>query len=319
MRSPARRRGAIAIVLLSARAVCGEEAAPRGVGLTVEGACPSRDRLTDALRTLLPRTPILDGEASDLLRVSVLDEGGRYRIRLGATERTLADAARRCEDRARAAAVVIALAVPPPSSPTPPVPAPPPPSPPPPSSLPPPPPPPAPAPTTWPRLLRDLEVDGLVEATTDAGTSGVAGGGALRFALGARYVAGSIGAAGLSPSTIPLGDVAARLVRVPIDLGVRAQLPLGRVDLGAEAGVAAAVLVVEGENLATARRTIGVEPAARAALFARVWLHPRVALVAGAQLLVSLRPYRLLVEPSEVVGTTPRLWLGGRLGLLFPL
>src|SRR5262245_19994117 len=95
-------------VLLLTYALSGSPA----VALTSASSCPSPEQLKSALAGAVPdlevvTTPARPGD----LRVELVDLGDRYQISVDGAARELPDAARRCEERARASAVVIALAV----------------------------------------------------------------------------------------------------------------------------------------------------------------------------------------------------------------
>src|SRR5438128_107519 len=95
--------------------------APVSVVVGGAGACPQREAVVRALAVLLPEMHVAAddraaAQAGTAIAVGVSDEGQRYRVRVGETDRVLSDPARRCDDRARAAAVVIALVVNPPAA-----------------------------------------------------------------------------------------------------------------------------------------------------------------------------------------------------------
>src|SRR5262249_30530776 len=96
------------------------------------------------------------------------------------------------------------------------------------------------------RPFVDLEVSGVLATATAAGQTLLAGGGALRLAAGWRFIGLEMGAAGLSPSRLALGDAgAARLLRFPFDVGARLQQRWPLLDLVFDIGVALTVVRVD--------------------------------------------------------------------------
>ncbi|MGZ3443755.1 MAG: hypothetical protein ACXVDD_29745, partial [Polyangia bacterium] len=163
----------------------------------------------------------------------------------------------------------------------------------------------------------DLELGGTVDGAPAVGSAAaeVTGGAALRLAVGGRFVAGTVGFAGLAPATASSSGVDVTVVRIPFDAGVRLVLPLGRVELGADVGLALAILQLSAPALDGASTNTRLDVGARIAPFARVGLTPRWSLVLGLQMIVSFAPYELDVQPVGKIATTPRLWLGGGLGV----
>jgi hypothetical protein len=164
----------------------------------------------------------------------------------------------------------------------------------------------------------DLEASGIVDGAVASGgaRSEVTGGGALRLVLGGRYVAGALGITGLAPVTLTASDVTVRVVRVPFDADLRLILPLGRLELSLDIGLALAILQLSATPLQNAATSTRLDVGARLAPQARFWLTSRLALVLGMQIVVSFAPYDLVVAPSATpITTTPRLWLGGNVGL----
>lgn len=163
----------------------------------------------------------------------------------------------------------------------------------------------------------ELEASGVVDGAPSAAgaASEVTGGAALRLAVGGRYVAGALGLAGLAPATATSSAIDVRVVRIPFDLSVRLVLPLGRVELGSDVGLALAVLQLSAAALSGAVTNTRLDVGVRIAPFAHIELTRRLALVLGLQMIVSFAPYELDVQPIGKIATTPRLWLGGGLGL----
>lgn len=164
----------------------------------------------------------------------------------------------------------------------------------------------------------DLELTGVLGGAPTLGSAAaeLTGGAALRLALGGRHVAGTIGFAGLAPATATSSSVAVRVVRVPFDAGLRLALPVGRVEPGLDVGLAFAVLQLSAPALPDTRTSTRLDVGARLAPFLRIGLTARLALVFGLEMIVSFAPYDLVVDPGATkIATTPRLWLGGGLGL----
>jgi len=382
------RRGvaiAMAIALGTASAAARADM-PARVAVTGQGGCPTAAAVARALERLHPALRAAVG--GDGVRVEVVDGGAGYEVRAAGGVRRLADAERRCSERATAAALAATLLIAPPAtppdeagdsdgpeatretpdeptpeatrettSPSPPgaaatAPKPVAPVPPratvPPANTTPANTTPAPAPTpaaaatvpvraqpevrtqptgvvtrrapaTGRALSRiDLELVGLVDGAPalDSAASEVTGGAALRLTLGGRYLAGTLGVAGLAPATATSDAIDVGIVRVPFDLGLRLLLPLGRVEPGIDAGLALAVLRFSAPSLVSATQESRLDVGARIAPFLRVWINQRVGIVAGLQMVVSFAPYTLFVNGAGVIATTPRLWLGGGLGLV---
>ena len=320
---------------------------PTALSVAGQGACPAAPSVARALERLHPR---LRADAADGVRVEVVDRGARYEVRAGGATRVIEDAERRCGERATAAAVAVTLLLDPPSAPPPDEPAGPlapresppaaalPATPPPARAMatPPParaiatprPPPPASAPSTLavlaPRRAArrpsriDLELTGVLGGAPALGSAApeLTGGGALRLALGGRYVAATVGFAGLAPADATAANVAVRVVRIPFDAGVRLAIPLGRVEPGVDAGLAFAILQLSAPALTDATTSTRLDVGARIAPFLRIGLTARLALVFGLEMIVSFAPYDLVVDPNSTrIATTPRLWLAGGLGL----
>jgi hypothetical protein len=162
----------------------------------------------------------------------------------------------------------------------------------------------------------DLELAGAVAVAPPIGDAALAvdGGGALRLVVGAERIAASLGA-GVLATRIDAGPGAALLVRVPLDLDLRAAWRRGRVELGGELGLLVTVLLVAGQRFAAnAPLATRADAGLRAALFLRLFASPRLAPFLALAAEVSPRAYPLLVGDTAV-GATPRLRLGALLGL----
>jgi hypothetical protein len=165
-----------------------------------------------------------------------------------------------------------------------------------------------------PRVL--IELGGVVDAAprTAPANSLVAGGASLRGAIGGRHLFAVVGLSGLSPVTLTLPGLRARVARVPLDLSLRAAFERGRCELAAELGVTATVLLTEGLDLASNDKATRLEFGIRTAFSLYVWLKARVAPFAAVQAVFVPRPNDLVVAPIGNVGTMPWAWLGGTLG-----
>jgi hypothetical protein len=168
----------------------------------------------------------------------------------------------------------------------------------------------------------DLELTGLVDGAPSIADSGatVTGGAALRLSIGGRYIAATVGVAGLAPSVQRTAGVDVDVTRIPFDAGLRLALPRDRVELGADLGLTLAVLRLAAPALADAATSTRLDVGARLAPWFRVWLNRRVALQAGVQLGIPFAVYDLVVQPAgggsmAKIGSSPRLWVGGGLGL----
>ena len=173
---------------------------------------------------------------------------------------------------------------------------------------------------SWRRPSRiELELVGVVDGAPglDTAAAEVTGGASLRLAVGGRYVAGTFGFTGLAPATATSAGVAVDVVRIPFDAGVRLAAPLGRVEPAVDLGLALTILQLSAPALPDTATNTRLDVGARLAPSVRVALTARLALVFAAQMIVSFAPYDLVVNPSQPtkIGTTPRLWLGGGLGL----
>ncbi len=238
--------------------------------------------------------------------VQVDDLGESYRVSVAGMERVFADGARHCDERARAAAVFIAVTLElfapeaPGARPSPPA-----------LSASPPPP-------EEPLLLRehwtvDLEAGGQI-ALAPVRDLPVAAGGALRWAIGKRQVSLVLGVSGPHRVLLPLAEGQAQLLRVPIDFDFRGGIRRGRWEAAGELGLALTVLSAEGQGLPMNTSANWVAVGLRASLLGRLWLAPRIAVMAAVEALFSQT--RDLALDSTVIGTVPPLWLGALLGLV---
>ena len=285
------RRGAWLICTLFATPAFAE--LPSAIFVESNG-CPNAGAVSIQLGPLLPHAAFADVPGA--VHVQVRDEGERYHVTTQGIERTLDDPRRRCADRAHAVAVVVDLILAPPRVDSPPRP-------------------------PRRRHFVDLATSGRFELAR-TGTSGgslLSGGGELRLDVGWRFIAASLGVRSLGPVTESFGVARAQLTRIPIDVGVRAAWRRGRLELSGTGAFSAALLLVEGRDVAPSRQSARFDPAARIALGLRFWATDWLGaeMVAGAD--IALHPLDVLVDPLGVVGQTPRWWIGFGLGPVFRL
>lgn len=281
--------------------------ARRPVLIAGEGDCPSPAHVAQILKAMLPLREVAVGSApgGDAVIVSVWDREQRYGVRVDGTTRDLSDERRRCEDRARAIALIVALAVEPPSVALP-------------EARPPPPPPPtAPPPPSPPGSWRfALEIGALFDAAPGVENQSdvFSFGASLRAAFGGRHVQGVAAVAALTPTTLDLGSARARLLRFPLDIGVRLAGDWGRFELSGELGIAATVLSVSGQDLAPSRDATRLELGVRAAGMIAYRLGERWGPFLAVQAIFAPSPISLEASPQGALGTTPRLHVAGVLG-----
>jgi hypothetical protein len=282
------------------------------------GECPASDAVAQTVDTLIPRRAIPAPRRG--AEVNVADQGDSYKVQVvveGATHtRLYRDIGRDCAHRARVAAVFVILTLMPPEllMESPPTPSPPP------LVAPPPavvtaPQPPAAQPPAWRTSLALAGVLDVAPAVLDA-PSIVSPGGELRAGLQKGRFAGELGL-GVQPSAgFSLAGVNVRQRRVPVDVSVVFRQPLrGAIELGAAAGLAGAVFEVEGLDPPVRGEGTRIDLGARGAVEIRVaGASRRFAAFVGAHAIYFPRSYELATTPTGIVGHTPSLWVGGRLG-----
>jgi hypothetical protein len=289
--------------------------------ISTAGECPGGYGVAGTIENLIPK------HVAEVVRrdpkISVADMGATYKVSVLADgvshERIYRDVGRDCAQRSRVAAVFIVLTLMPPevlmeSPPTSAAPA----------APPPPPPvllaPPAP-PTPQSSLRLSLSLAGVVDvapAVLDAPSSS-SWGGELRLALRRHNLAGELGVGVQPRADLAFGALGARQQRLPLDVSLAFQRPLHAIELGAAAGIAAAVFHVEGVDLATTRGGTRIDLGVRVGAGIRVGTAPgRLAAFAGVHALYFPRPYELATRPGDVVGRTPSLWVGANAGVLWP-
>jgi hypothetical protein len=280
------------------------------------GDCPGSDAVAQTVETLIPQratsVPRRDAE------VNVADQGDSYKVQIvvegGTHTRIYRDAGRDCAHRARVAAVFVVLTLMPPEllmeSPP----------------APPPPPPVATAPVVTassPAAVRpawrlSLAVAGVVDAAlaiSDAPAM-VSPGAELRLALQKGRLVGELGFGVQPRSEFSLSGVEVQQRRAPMDISVAFRQAVRAIEVGAAAGIAGAVF--EDEGVSTPVRSGGTrfDLGGRLAVELRVpSASRRFAAFVAAHALYFPRQYELATTPGGVVGHTPPLWIGGRLGV----
>jgi hypothetical protein len=250
--------------------------------------------------------------ADDDVQLSTEDAGDTYRVSVNGRTRSYTDAHRDCAERARVAAVFAALVLSSPSDadleseaqPTPS-----------PAVIAKPPAPSVPVATVL--RVRPWWFDAAATAALAPGISGPPFEPGVE--LGFAYVPGDWGAAmGLRlpavPSTLPLGDTTAHLLRTPLDLVgrwiVRAPPFSGALDAGA---VLSLLRLRQAEDSGRSTQT-RFEPGIR---IATRWQLENVGLTPYFELFSEVIPvrYQLGLEPTGALGKTPGLWLGAAFGV----
>jgi hypothetical protein len=272
--------------------------------------CPLPDAVWAELGTLVPRDRLnarlraVAGTAGPVVRpvVQIIDLGVPYRVIAAGRVREYRDETRDCAYRARIAAVFVALAIdpaeismeqPPPSPPVPP---------------------PAAALDQRPRAAAHLDLGVAGELGVASGNVATQAGAALRLAVGRGRIALVVGAMALAPIDVTLGGVRLRQWRLPVDVGVRAQLEGKRLQPYGELGVGAAWLSERALDLANPQGGTSIELGGRAAVGARLATRGRFApfVALDAELVPS--PPAVFALPQGVLGHTPWLWLGATVG-----
>jgi hypothetical protein len=281
-----------------------------------EGACPSPMQVAFVLKRLLRQTRVTSELAVPLPDdAAIVDRGTEFRVTIAGQERSFADPARGCAERAQNAAVFVALVLDPPTIAdlTAPEPAPPPAAPP----APPAPEKPRHSPpvnqvntTSW-----DFTVKGLLMAAPAEGTRQTAvAGGFGAWIRGQHPVHIAVGA-GLLKGALDFTDVTADAWWIPLDVALGFAGRTGSWEVAGEIGPNASLLSIAGRDLKDARSQIRLELGARAAGSSRFWLSQNFALFLSAEGIFRPMPYALQINPQGEVGQMPSLWFGGAAGL----
>lgn len=290
-----------------------ETAAPPGTldAFAIGGpsTCPLPEAVWAELGTLVPRDRLnarlaaVAGQPGPV--VQIIDLGVPYRVIAAGRVREYRDETRDCAYRARIAAVFVALAIDPAEismgEPTPP------PSP----RVPPPPPPPI---AAGPREVTHLELGATGDLGFGSGNRAAEAGAALRLAVGRRRFALVAGVRALAPGDTTLGGVRLHQWRLPVDIGVRAQLAGERFEPYGELGLCAALLSERALDLASAQSGTSLELGLRGSIGSRLATHTRFAPFAALEAELVPDPPQVFALPQGVVGHTPRLWIGATVG-----
>jgi hypothetical protein len=306
--------------------VIGVPAVGRADGVTrlavaAAGSCPSAEEISTELKRLLPEATLelrADNADSDVV---VSDHGGAFTVSVRGQRRRFKDAERDCTERARHIAVFAVLVVDPlhvpaqvsvaeeePETPEKPRPA----------------APPAPAPAlpsaVEPGIPFDVSLGPVAQVAldSDAQSATQAGGLGLRLRYG-RRIGVTLGLAGLLPSSMHYELAEARATWVPMDLGLALSQRVNAWELGLDLGLAAAVLLVEGQALDATQRAHRLELGGRLGAQVRYWASPHAGIYGGMFASYFPKPYSLQVEGLGVVGQTPAAWIGGSVGAVIRL
>jgi hypothetical protein len=277
----------------------------RAFAVEVEGDCPAKSAVEEAIAPLLESSSATASKA----RVVVRDLGAAYEVRSGGVARQVLDADRRCAERAQAAAVIAMLAIAPPTVPAPQASSP---------DSPHPSGPEAEARTELPALpsppeARPIAID--LEAFFISDASSVGGG--ARIALPGDTIGLALGVRSTSSSRQDVGHGAsAGIQRSQADLALRGESGKRPVDVALEAGVAADLLIIEGQGLPVTRGATRFEPGVRGAAALRFWVLDALAFAVGAEAFVTPWPTPIVVDPLGKVGDTGKASLWGFAGML---
>ncbi len=295
---------------------------PQQLAIATAGTCPSAEEVSQELRLLMPDATLevtSDVVDSDVI---VADRGTGFTVKVRGQRRRFRDLKRDCTERARHVAVFTVLIVDPLHVPTnavstaeeepepPETPA----------EKPPEPVLVAPAEPTPRPATFDLSLGPLAQVAvqSDSRSTTQAGGLGLRFRYGSG-VGIALGAAALLPTALHFQNAEARAKWFPMDLGLslskRAQSWAVSLDLG----VAAALLLVEGEGLDATQQAARLEVGGRAGVQVRYWASDRAGIYFGMSGSIFPKPYQLQVEGLGTVGQTPTAWIGGSIGAVIRL
>jgi hypothetical protein len=280
---------------------------PGGAMFGGPSLCPRPDAVWAELGTLVPRDRLdarlraVAGAGAPV--VQIFDLGVPYRIVAAGRVREYRDETRDCAYRARIAAVFVALAIDPAEL----------------SMEPPPPPrappaPTAPLPVAAQRPAARLELATTGQVGIGSGEVSALGGLALRGAFGRGHLALVAGTAVLAPSDFTLGGVRLRQWRLPVDVGLRAQLDGPRLQPYGEIGLGLALLSERALSLADSNGGTSLEIGARLTGGLRLATRGRWApfIAIDGELVPS--PPQLFALPRGVLGHTPSVWVGAAIG-----
>ena len=133
-----------------------------------------------------------------------------------------------------------------------------------------------------------------------------------------RRVLLHVAAGARAPVTLTLDGASARLVRVPVDVGVGFRPSPGAAwSWRADLGLRTTGLLVDGRGLERENRAFRLDVGARLATSVTYTRLPEVAPFVGVEAVVNPRPYELLVTGRGEIGRTPTLWCGVIMGVAF--
>jgi hypothetical protein len=153
----------------------------------------------------------------------------------------------------------------------------------------------------------------------DGQTVAAGWGAGLRLGLGRGRATTAFGAGLFLPSDTDIGGVRVRQWRLPADISMRIEMPLGAVAAYGEAGLAFAAIREQALDLMTARAATGIAFGLHAALGARLARARELAPFAILQLDYLPDPPTVAVLPAGVVGHAPHAWLGASVGVSWGL
>jgi hypothetical protein len=291
---------------------------------SASGACPSAEDVTEELKLLLPDTALRPSDDLAQADVTVVDRGSSFSVNVRGQRRRFRDTTRDCLERARHVAVFAVLIIDPlrvprhdvddaeeepaetpqkpgivavsPAQP-------------------------APAPSLPSRSNGfDLSLGPLaqVAAKSDAARSAQARGLGLRLRYGGA-IGGTLGIAGLLPTSLHFRDAEARATWLPFDLGLSLSELVSNWELSLDVSLAAALLLVKGQALDATQQATRLELGGRAGVGLRYWATRRAGVFGGLSGSWFPKPYELQVEGLGAVGHTPTVWIGGSLGAVIRL
>jgi hypothetical protein len=251
--------------------------------------CPRVADVTAKLDQLLVRGVRADSIAQ---KIVIRDRGPSWDIDVAGHSASYADPARDCPERVRVATVFAALALEPPDRE-----------------------PPAEVGVLAPKtgappttVQQGLELAPELVLGLRDGDTATTWGGALRWQISGARLGLTAGLNGAMPAVFRAGAYEASLARMIVDVSPRVRLLAGSASFSLELGPFAGLLFSRGRNLSPGGSATSVDAGARVAVrveLARRKLSPFLA----AQGELSVRRFRMLVEPSGDVGSAPRVWL----------
>jgi hypothetical protein len=288
---------------------------PPSLRVMGQDACPTAKQVATVLERMLPRTKIYaDAGPLGAAEATVSDEGAHFRVTVAGHERSFADGARQCAERARHAAVFVALVVDPPAI----------------AELGPEAPEAAVAParsgtpvdaarppperrasgTSW-----DVAVGAVIHLAPEGErrkTAVVQGVNA--FARGKRGFHWALGV-GFLRGTLQFDAAAVDALWIPVDIAAGFTTRTTVWELGAEVGPNASILSIAAENLRETSRQVRVEVGGRVSAWSRFWFSKQFAAFLSADAVVRPIPYVLDIEPRGSIGEMPPLWFGASAGI----